>query len=80
MADDRPSAVGIAAELGDQRLVGRAVDAGLGDQQAGGDRDDQRRDLRHQAVADGQQGVGVGGLAEGQVVLRDADDDAGDRR
>ena len=52
----------VGGELGGQRLVGRAFDAGLGDQQAGGDRDDQRRDLRDQAVADGEQRVGAGRL------------------
>ena len=68
----------VAAELAEQRLVGRAGDAGLGDDDAGGGRDDQRRDLRDQAVADGQQGVGVGGVAEAHAVLADADDDAAD--
>ena len=78
-AADMPSALRIAGELVDQRLVGRAVDAGLGDQQAGGDRDDQRRDLRDQAVADGQQGVGVRRLRRSvRPCWHDADDDAAD--
>ena len=68
----------IAGELLDQRLVGGTGDAGLGDQQARRGRDDQRRHLRDQAVADGQHGVGAGGLAESQALLGDADDDAAD--
>ncbi len=66
----------IVAELAEDRLVGRAARAALGDQQAGGQRDDQRRDLRDQTVADGQLGEDVGGVAERHVVPRDADDDA----
>jgi hypothetical protein len=42
-----------------QRLVGRAAHARLRDQQARGGRDDQRRDLADQTVADRQQGVVV---------------------
>ncbi len=68
----------IAGELLDQRLVGRAGDACLGDQKAGGGRDHQCRDLRDEAVADGQQRVGAAGLAEAQALLGDADDDAAD--
>ena len=70
--------LGIAGELLEQRLVGGAGDAGLGDQQAGGGRDDQRRDLRDQAVADGEQRVGARGFGEAQALLRDADDHAAD--
>jgi len=40
----------------------------------GGDRDDQRRNLRHQAIADGQQGIGLGRRAKIQIVLQDADE------
>ena len=58
----------IGAELAEQRLVGRAADAGLGHQHAGGGRDDQRRDLGDQAVADGQQREGVRRLAEGEAM------------
>ena len=43
-----------------------------------GDRDQQRRDLRDQPVADREQDVAVGGLRRGQVVLGDADDEAAD--
>ena len=68
----------IAGKLLEQRLVGGAGDAGLGDQQAGGDRNDQRRHLRDQAVADAEQRVGVGGLGEAQPLLHDADDHAAD--
>ena len=68
----------IAGELLHQRLVGGAADAGLGDQQARRGGDDQRRHLRDQAVADGQQRVGARGLAEAEALLGDADDDAAD--
>ena len=74
-----PSARGMGAELAEQGDVGAAGDAGLGDQQAGRGRDDQRRDLRHQAVADGQQRVGVRGLAEAHAHLADADDQPADQ-
>ena len=70
------SAIGIVAELAEHRLVGRAARAALGDQQAGGERDDQRRDLRDEAVADRELGEDVGGGGERQAVPRDADDDA----
>ena len=60
------------------RLVGRTGDAGLRHQQARRGGDDQRRYLRHQAVADGQHGVGAGGVAEAHALLGDADDDAAD--
>ena len=39
-------------------------------------REQQRRDLRDQAVADGQQRVGAAGVGERHAVLRGADDDA----
>ena len=68
----------IAGQLLHQRLVGGTGDAGLGDQQARRGRDDQRRHLGDQAVADGQHGVGAGGIAEAHALLGDADDDAAD--
>ena len=68
----------IAGQLRHQRLVGGAGDARLGDEQAGGGRDDQRRDLRDEAVAHGQQGIGPGGFGERHALLRDADDHAAD--
>ena len=43
-----------------------------------GDRDQERRDLRHQRVADGEQDVAVGRLRRREVVLDDADDEAAD--
>ena len=54
----------IAGELLHQRLVGGAGDAGLRHQEARGGRDDQRRHLGDQAVADGEHGIGAGGVAE----------------
>ena len=65
-------------ELLAERLVGRAPHAGLRDQKAGRRRDDQRRHLAREAVADGQQGIALGGVAEAQALLRHADDDAAD--
>ena len=56
--------VRIAGELVEHRLVGRAARAALGDQQARGERDDQRRDLRDEAVADRKLGEDVGGGGE----------------
>jgi hypothetical protein len=60
------------------------------DQQAGGERNDQRRDLRHQAVADRKLDEDIGGLADRHLVAEIADqytaddvdrgdDQAGDR-
>ena len=68
----------ISGELAEQRFVGGAADAGLGDQETGGDRDDERRNLCHQAVADGEQCVGLGGFGEGQALLQNADHHAAD--
>ncbi len=68
----------IARELLHQRLVGGSGDAGLGDEEARGGRDDQRRDLRDQAVADGEQRVGARGFRERQALLGDADDHPAD--
>ena len=68
--------VRIAAQLIDDRLVGRAARAALGDQKAGGERDDERRNLRHQAVADRELGEDVGRGGERQTVPGDADHDA----
>ena len=53
----------IEGELAEQRLVGRAFDAGFGHHQAGGGRNDQRRHLRDKAVADGEQREGLRGVA-----------------
>ena len=57
-------------------LVGRAVRAALRHEKAGGERNDKRRNLRHEAVADRELGEDVGRGAERQVVPGDADDDA----
>src|SRR6185437_12883452 len=58
--------------------VGGAADAGLGDQQARGGGHDQRRHLRYQAVADGEQRLGVRRVGEAQALLHDADHHAAD--
>ncbi len=57
----------------DVLLVGHARD-----DHTGRDRDDQRWNLRHQAVTDGQQRVGLGRVAGAHVVLHHADDQAAD--
>jgi hypothetical protein len=48
---------GVAEQLPDHLLPMSCPVATRGHHQTGGGGDDQRRDLRHQAVADGQQGV-----------------------
>ena len=68
--------VGIAAQLVDDRLVGRAARASLGDEEAGGERNDERRNLRHQTVADRKLGENVGGGGKRQAVPGNADNDA----
>jgi hypothetical protein len=69
---------GIAAELSEQGLVGGPGDTSLGNQQARAGRDDQCRNLRDQAIADRQQGIGLGRIVQRQILLEDADDDAAD--
>ena len=64
----------LARDVGAEVLLGRRAR----DEDAGGDRDQQRGDLRAQAVADRQQGEVLGGLAERHALLHDADDDAAD--
>ena len=68
--------VGIAAELVEDRLVGRASRAALGDQEAGGERNDQGRNLRDEALADRELGEDVGRRGERERVAGDADHDA----
>ena len=63
-----------ACEIRAQPVVG----AGAGHDQAARNRDHQRRDHRHQAVADGQHGVGFERVAQIHAVLQDADQEAGD--
>ncbi len=62
-----------SGKLAEQRAVGGCVCTGLGDQQAGRDRDNQRRNLGHEAIADGQQCIGISRIIKGQVLLSDAD-------
>ena len=69
----------MVAELGrdvgpEVGVVGRAA----GDDQAGRDREQQRRDLGDESVADRQDAVGVDGVGHRQVVLDDADGEAAD--
>ena len=67
-----------AAELADQRGIGGALHAALGHHDAGGGGDQQRGDLRHQAVAGGQRGEGGGGVGERHAVPQQADRQAAD--
>ena len=80
-ADDdgcRPKGVPPGEELAGGLGPERAVVADARDQQARGDRDQQRWDLRDEAVTDRQQRVGRDGLAEGQVVGAHPDGEAAD--
>ncbi len=54
------------------------VGAGAGDDQAARNRNHQRRNHRHQAVADGQHRIGLERLAQIHAVLQHADQEAGD--
>ncbi len=84
---DRDEADRAAAEL-ERALVPRelleqvgtevALGCGAGHDQAGRERDQQRGDLRDEPVADGEQAVGLDGLAERQVLLQHADGEAAD--
>jgi hypothetical protein len=66
----------VVAELADDSFFRRSPNAALGDQKARGQRHDQRRDLRHQAIADRQLGEHVGGVAERHLVPRHPEHDA----
>src|SRR5581483_6817743 len=66
----------LVGQVGPEVLV-RAARAS--DDDAGRDRDQQGGDLGGQAVADGQQRVGVGGLREADVKLKHADHDPADQ-
>jgi hypothetical protein len=65
----------LAGDVGAEVLLGRRAS----DEDAGGDGDQQRGDLRAQAVADRQQREVVRGLAERHAHLHDADHDAADQ-
>jgi hypothetical protein len=66
------------AQLRGDHRADALVAAGRGDHDAGGGARDERRHLRHQAVADREQRVVGGGLGERQPALHDADEDAAD--
>jgi len=68
----------IGRQLRDQRLVGRALDPGLGHQKTGGDRHNQGRNLGNQTIADGHHHIGVGSVASWHLVLQHPDQDAAD--
>ncbi len=64
----------LGGDVGAEVFVG----GGAGDDDAGGDGDQERGDLRGEAVADGQQRELVGGFGEGEPALGDADHDPPD--
>ena len=70
--------LGIAGKLLEQRLVGRARNAGFRHQQAGGGGNDERRHLGYQAVADGEDRVGMCRVGERQALLGNTNDHAAD--
>ena len=72
------SACGCRKSCDHDLLAGVLALADAAHDEARGGRDDQRRNLRDQAVADGEQHVVVGGGGERQVVLEDADREAAD--
>jgi hypothetical protein len=63
----RKSSLGLLKSCDDELLRNILVVADTGHHHAGGDRNDQCRDLGHQAITDGQQGVGLGGGADIQI-------------
>ena len=65
-------------QLADHLLADVLVGGHPGHGDAGGGGNHQRRNLRHQAVADGQQGVGAAGVGERHIVLQHADQQAAD--
>src|SRR3989344_1279256 len=73
-ADD----LGVLQHLGGDLGADVLVLADPRDHHGGRHRDQQRRDLGHQRVTDGQQDVGLGGLRGRQPVLHHADDEAAD--
>ena len=70
------------AGLGQQLLANLAAQhaggVGAGQRDAAGDRDQQRRNQRDQAVADGEHRVGARGLGQRHALLQGADQQAGD--
>ena len=69
---------GAAAPAAAARLVGGAAHARLGHEQARRRRHDQRRHLGHEAVAAGEERVGLRRVGEAQALLGDPNDDAAD--
>ena len=64
----------LLAEIAAEGTVGGSA----GDDQAAGDGDQQRRNHGNQAIADGQDGVGLQRVAKGNVELEDTNQEAGD--
>jgi len=70
--------LGVGEQLDADRLVGRAVDASFRNEHAGRDGHDEGGDLRDNAVADREQGVGARRFLESQAFLSHADDHTAD--
>ena len=65
--------LGLGEDLAEHFIAEIGLAAGAGDDQAGGQRNDERRDLADQPVADGQLGVELTGNPSGPAVLDHAD-------
>ena len=74
----RPQHAGLAEQLHAEVVPEGVAGAGARDDDAGGGGHEQRRDLGDQAVAHGQQGVGLERGSEVHSLLRHADDEAAD--
>src|SRR3546814_2293520 len=72
------SDLGMPRQLVDKRGLGRADQAALGDEKAGCDRHDKRRDLADKTIADRQCRIGVESGADIDAMDGDADDQADD--
>ena len=78
MAVRQSRARGAARRVAGQIAAEGFVGGGAGDHQAAGDGDQQRWDHGDQAIAHGEHGVGLEGVAEGNIELKDADQESGD--
>lgn len=66
----------LIAELSEDHLIGRADCTRFGDQHAGPGRDNEGGNLAYQAVANGEQSIGLGGVGECHILHGNANHDA----
>ena len=66
----------VVSELIKNGLLGRSARSAFGNKQAGGKRNNERRDLRHQAIANRKLHEHVGRCGQRHVMPQHADDDA----